>query len=428
MDSKAEPPHKTTGIWNQRLERLLALSVLCYALATSLPITVPWVVLIIGMVIFAALTVVRAREGQKLFAVPPLMLPLLAFAVVVTVSGAVNGGLKEAWASLMTCRSFLVYIWAYQAFHRDEQLRFNAVLCTLLMGAVSGLFGTYQQIFNYHPVGFKYLQGTGFLSGPMAFAGVMQMCSLLSLSILLTGQYRSFGKPFSMPFIFSLLTVASGLGITFAGERSAWMGALVGFLTLVALISLRMFASGIAALFVLGALAVSFVKVIQTRLMALVNWQQDVSVVTRFKMWQTAWDLFKEHPLLGVGVNRFPHVVVPEALVPGHQGYLDHAHSNYFHMLATTGIIGFASFLWLTLASLVLALRNCIGKHFQKPLTSICREGLSRAIALGILAGLVSLTVSGLAEFNFGTGQVRLTQWFLLATLAGSMSARRNPD
>ena len=42
---------------------------------------------------------------------------------------------------------------------------------------------------------------------------------------------------------------------------------------------------------------------------------------------------------------------------------------------------------------------------------------LRRYIALGIAGGTIALMVSGLFEYNFGTAQVRLMQWFVLGML-----------
>ncbi len=52
---------------------------------------------------------------------------------------------------------------------------------------------------------------------------------------------------------------------------------------------------------------------------------------------------------------------------------------------------------------------------------------LEQGIYLGILAGIVSLAISGLFEYNFGTGQVRLAQWFLLAMLIRKTSEESSP-
>jgi hypothetical protein len=75
-------------------------------------------------------------------------------------------------------------------------------------------------------------------------------------------------------------------------------------------------------------------------------------------------------------------------------------------MLATTGILGLLSYLWLSFAAIRLAWIN-----YRYAI------GFDRSLGLGIMGGLISLMVAGIFEYNFGTGQVRLAQWFLLSLL-----------
>src|ERR1700722_19338686 len=110
----------------------------------------------------------------------------------------------------------------------------------------------------------------------------------------------------------------------------------------------------------------------------------------RMKVWETAYSLFVhdgKSMLIGVGPTHFPHVYLDEAAVPGIKvkAYLDHAHSNYLQMLATTGILGLLSYLWLSLASIRLAWIN-----YRRG------EGFDRCLALGIMGGLISLMVAGI--------------------------------
>ena len=51
-----------------------------------------------------------------------------------------------------------------------------------------------------------------------------------------------------------------------------------------------------------------------------------------------------------------------------------------------------------------------------------------RSIAVALLAASVSLAVSGLFEFNFGTGHVRLTYFFFLAFLGLSAQSMRSQE
>ncbi len=50
---------------------------------------------------------------------------------------------------------------------------------------------------------------------------------------------------------------------------------------------------------------------------------------------------------------------------------------------------------------------------------------MDKAIALSIMCATVSLSVSGIFEYNFGTGPVRLPQWFVVA-LIGQAGDKRD--
>ena len=52
------------------------------------------------------------------------------------------------------------------------------------------------------------------------------------------------------------------------------------------------------------------------------------------------------------------------------------------------------------------------------------RKNLDAAIALGVFGSLISLMVAGLFEFNFGTGNVRLMQWFVMGLMVSYVELR----
>lgn len=397
--------------WKQRLDVIQSFVVLIYAVALSLPITVPWIVLIVGVVIWASSAALSFRLKTFQRDVPPLAVPILVFVTANIVSGAVNGGFKEAIGSLMTLRTFLVYFWAYYAFGNNAGLKCKAVQTALVMGAIAGLWATVQQVFDVHP-GFKFLQGTGFLSGPMAFAGVMQMLSQLGLALILTSGYKQCAPPFNNKWLFGAIAAANVMGLIFASERSAWLGFMVALFLVAGLVSWKILGRALLACSVICVLAWFTVPVVQTRLAPLADWQHEAGMTERLTVWSIAMEQFQKAPILGVGSRNFPHVLIPG---PG-KTYLDHAHSNYLHILSTLGLVGLCAYLWLSLSALVLTWRNYINAK---------RDGdaVALALSLGILGGIVSLLVAGIFEYNFGTGNVRLAQWFLLAMLSNV----RNP-
>jgi len=79
------------------------------------------------------------------------------------------------------------------------------------------------------------------------------------------------------------------------------------------------------------------------------------SIGQRFLMWDIAIKMFSKNPLLGSGLGDFRHdsAAMMEAGTTSLQENHGHAHSIYFEMLATTGLLGFVS---MTLALVIVPL------------------------------------------------------------------------
>ena len=71
--------------------------------------------------------------------------------------------------------------------------------------------------------------------------------------------------------------------------------------------------------------------------------QLEESAADRVMLWQRAWEMFKQSPLIGKGFNTFEYA-----------GYID-THNYYLKMLAEQGLMGLAAFLYLLFAALKLA-------------------------------------------------------------------------
>ena len=402
-----------------------------FALAVALPITIPWILLVLGLMLAGigetGIFLSRRWSGSAAPALlpvvnplqAPLAVPLIAFCLVSAICGGASGGLKEAIGSLEAVRAFLVYPWAYLVFARHPQLRWRASLLFLVASAVAGLWGTIQQLFNFHPFGYQYLQGTGFLSAPMPFAGEMQLAFGLALSYALArSDLLQTMKP-SRRWFWMAILAAIAMGVLFAGERSAWLGAVACGVCVTFFVSPKVFWRAVL-IFVVGITVAWFtVPLVRQRLEPLTHWQDDISTRVRLRIWEESYKLFEHSPVFGVGPRKFPKLDIPEAIVPGKSSYLVHGHSNYSHILATTGLVGSLTFAWLSIAMLY----HCFARTKSAKGESRIRLGSTEALtALGLFGGVVALMVAGLFEYNFGTGQVRLAQWFLLAMLQSNQS------
>lgn len=389
---------------------------LAYAASLPISLTLSWGFLIVGLFLLATqivFAIFRQTDSNiaeplpniaQLLRTAPLLKPLFVFAAAVAISGIMNGGFMEGLNSLAALKGILCYFWAYSIFVHDRHAVRTAIFVSLTVGAIAGVFGTVEQVANFHPLGYRYLQGTGFLGGPMSFAGQMEMLASLSVALLLVYANENASRR-EQVFIWAL-TIGNCLGVIFAAERSSWLGFIAALATISIALSWRRFIIMMTSAWALVSLGWLLVPVFQKRLLPLLTWQNDVSVRVRLFLWQQAIVLWQHSPLFGIGFRRFPHFNIPEAIVPGRSVDINHAHSNYMQVLATTGILGLVSYLWLSLCMLLAAWKNfCNSVSFE------------RALALGIFGGTIALLVAGAFEYNFGTASVRLMQWFLLAML-----------
>lgn len=131
----------------------------------------------------------------------------------------------------------------------------------------------------------------------------------------------------------------------------------------------------------------------------------------RSDLWRIGWQVFKGHPLAGVGIGNFEVVEAHYTLRPGAITRLSYivdvphlVHNTYLQLLAETGIIGLALYL-LVLLACMRATWSAI-RRFEA--SGWAREAdLARAVLMGVVAMSVAL-------FFISDGDdVRL--WVLLA-------------
>ena len=84
------------------------------------------------------------------------------------------------------------------------------------------------------------------------------------------------------------------------------------------------------------------------------------SVGARVAMWQTAWNIFKEHPIVGVGPGRFQSEIVRRIQageIPNTEIY-NQPHSDIMHALSSGGLLKFFSYLGILLAPFIFFYRR----------------------------------------------------------------------
>lgn len=109
------------------------------------------------------------------------------------------------------------------------------------------------------------------------------------------------------------------------------------------------------------------------------------SMISRLDIWRHAFNLFKEYPVIGIGLNHFSYTFpINHPVEPGNTVY--DAHSLYFQVASQMGIIGFLS-LSLIIIGFIYTWINFNPK---------C--GFGRALRFGAMGAFLITTVAGLFD------------------------------
>ena len=334
----------------------------------------------------------------------PLLWLILPFATVLLYSTLTAQSLEQAIPELIKWAEVaLVYFLGVQLL--DERQRLPFVLVILLAAAGEALIGLRQFVFRIGPEAFelgRFLRAYGTFGQPNPYAGYLGLALPLGLALSLWASEaawrqkkqpgRALRSGLLALFILSLTAIIAA-GVVASWSRGAWLGVAVSAVAVLALYSF----SGRVLIF-LGALtAVVAYPLLPTAITARLSdiaryfgvWNargvlvtdENFSVLERVAHWQAAWEMFADHPWLGIGVGNWD-VAYPRYAIGQWFDPMGHAHNVLFHYAAVAGILGALSYLWLWLGSLVAAF-----------IAVIRNAGLNRAIAIGVFGLLVHLSI-----------------------------------
>jgi len=128
--------------------------------------------------------------------------------------------------------------------------------------------------------------------------------------------------------------------------------------------------------------------------------------VERFLLWETTWNMIREHPRLGVGVGSFQRIqeefVREEVVLPMSRS---HSHNNLLQVTAERGLFGLFLFLWIWYV--------IVKEGFTVILRQRGGRGFSFSLVLGSLAGMLGFFLDGLFQNNFGDTEVVMLFWLM---------------
>jgi len=242
----------------------------------------------------------------------------------------------------------------------------------------------------------------------MTFAGILYQLITVNFAVLL--RERAVSRR-GLVLTLGLICQIASLLLTLT--RGAWL-ALVGGLSMLPLLLKRriLLLTGAAGIVVVGVLALQSPTVRDRAATIIQNVREptDKNIATRLVLWDISWQVFRKHPLLGVGLGDYS-IEAEKHLSERFVTTTSDSHNIYLQLLATRGLVGFIPFVvfWVVLFRVLFeSKRHVIGK-----------DRFGYHFVAGTIAATVAVLIGALSENNIDDSEV-FTAFLLLVGMARS--------
>ncbi|MBN2190235.1 MAG: O-antigen ligase family protein [Candidatus Aureabacteria bacterium] len=420
-------------------------------------------------------TSISEMHGLKALSKTYNFILYLGLTFLVVFPPVARGGSVRIWSitPVLLVIVLLVFLWLMRVVNSDVTLNVSgcpsvlniAILCFTLLAAISFYFSIYKHdsfyallrllcyaglfyliIGNYSRPLRRYLTAVIILTatglsiygllqyfglfphnwwGPPAFlastyvnhnhfSGYLELAIPLTLGVVI--RYKNI-KPATKLFIFEALVIMAATFI-FARSRGAWTGLSFALLFMMMVLAKRgKFRIRYVAIILISVLIVfSVIFAGHYRDSAVAERSgnpEDISVSdtgeasmkARFIMWKGTFDMIKANPVVGTGIGTYMWGFSryrPE----GFNSRANFAHNDYLHLTAEMGVVA------LPLMLIIL------GIIIYKGFTSM------NPVIIGCAAGILSLSIHGLVDFNFHIPANMIIFIIYMAFIMADASAR----
>ena len=351
-----------------------------------------------------AVWLTKMVASKKPFRRTKLEIPIIVFAIVYIAAILFSPSPSESAEILK--KPILFGLFFVLTNSLDSEIEKRRLIDVWLLGTIIASIWTVIEYFR------------GIPRGDLSFFGCMTFghfaLMFLGVSLSLTGL-----KNYKHTSILSALTLIVGVFALFLTyTRGAWIGFIAG-LVLFFIIKRKWFALATSAVTLILITSVLFTyfpnsgpgKAVTSLLRPFDKQVPRVAAsnLKRWYKWKASWQMFTEHPLFGVGPQRFqkelPNYLSEEvdAEIFQHR-YFGHAHSIYFDYLATMGIAGFLALLFFFFT----VFRLLISKYKS------CDSTFEKSLVLGVLIAVTSFCIGGLTHQSSHDSEILLNLCFLL--------------
>ncbi len=348
------------------------------------------------------------RNRRLGLALPPFKWVLGCFlgAVLLSIAFSLDPAYSVRYLTKAVKLGLLVFAWTYLN-RRHVEAVFKAILAVLACSALYGLL-QYEWLLDINLLN----RIRGFMSHWMTFSGQLMLGAVsLSAYLLLCGRSRKGREAresrrggFETALWTAVLAVLL-LALLLTFTRNAWLGTLVGWLTLSVMISRRWIVVGLVAL---GLIAVTVPGQFKERLVDGFD-LQDTTTQSRLELLQTGLGIIADHPWTGVGPRMVP--IVAQEYRTNHtfpDWLYQHLHNSPLQIAAEMGIIGLVA--WLALWGWLMRDFWRMAKGWRE------RDPFRFFVCVNALCVSTAFLSAGLLEYNFGDSELlNLMIFFVIA-------------
>ena len=327
------------------------------------------------------------KKYSKTFA---LMLLLLLPSAVLTNNIAV--GLPE----------FInVWLWRIPVFFvialciRDKKTLFKMLAVFFVDFGIDNLVAFYQHVSGMTD------RGWGFGSSVLTISGLMVMLVPIFCVILLDSAFPNYVK---VSALWALGCV--GFGMYGNQSRGSWLFSMI----MVPIVSLpyilKRFIYVVVVLAALGGVVWGFSTQPQyvARFESITNTTTDGSNLGRFDVWTSSINMFKDHPVTGVGIGQWRTIYEASYRLPTENQHLYHAHNNFIQLLGEVGLLGLLGVL-IFYGSIIID--NFVVWFKNRDPYSLC----------AMIAVICYVFVFGQVEYTLDNSSGIRIMYFMLATM-----------
>lgn len=371
---------------------------------------------------------------------------LLLGAMLISMTGTVS--LTSSIKELSKWIEFLIVLLLGTQYLRTRRQIWTLIVIACLAGISQGLYGYMQEFLNLGPQSFVRDAGLrvyGTFGQPNPYAGYINMTLTIVIALMLLA--RSLMIRLLAGCAVIILGTAEYLSQSRGGEIAITV-ALFFIITLGMPRLRKLMGAGvigallIVAAYLAGRIPDRYILPI-LRILGLIRISftapsiQDFSTAERLAHWIAGINMFIDHPLSGVGIGAYGDAYAPYHITI-FVNSLGHAHNYYINIAAETGLLGLTAFLLFLIAIFVTSGRTyrvistrlatikiqrqhpSVGKtELETQKTAQLQTILSddRALAVGLLAALVSVCVHNLVDDLYVHGMSTLFALLLIALI-----------